>query len=152
MAAKLKEPPKTIRERTSRLLKMAGSIASQELLRRLQSKNGTELPLNLAQIQTLVKELAHLTSIGQVQRASLPSGQALAIKVQYPGIFGESEYPEKMRNISRELVKALRFSAPPQKLIFLHRKLSGVFYILRTLNVKLPLRGYTERFEALALS
>ncbi len=63
--------------------------------------------------------------------------------------FGESAYPEKMRALSRELVKALRYSAPPKKLIFLHRKLSGIFYILRALNVKLPLTQYTERYQAL---
>jgi predicted unusual protein kinase regulating ubiquinone biosynthesis (AarF/ABC1/UbiB family) len=64
--------------------------------------------------------------------------------------FSESEYPENMRKISRELVKSLQFSSPPQKLIFLHRKLSGIFYILRTLKAKLPLTSYTERFETLA--
>jgi len=64
--------------------------------------------------------------------------------------FGESDYPERMRNISRRFVKELKFSPPPRQLIFLHRKLSGIFYILRGLKVKLPLRSYTEKFEALA--
>ncbi len=63
--------------------------------------------------------------------------------------FSESSYPEKMRTITRNLVKSLRFSAPPENLIFLHRKLSGVFYILRGLKIKLQLKSYTERFEAL---
>ncbi len=63
--------------------------------------------------------------------------------------FGDSQYPETMRKIIRELVRTLRYSPPPKSLIFLHRKLSGVFYILRALNVKLPLRTYTEQFEAL---
>ena len=64
--------------------------------------------------------------------------------------FGESDYPERMRNISRRFVQALKFSPPPRQLIFLHRKLSGIFYILRGLKVKLPLKQYTEKFEVLA--
>jgi aarF domain-containing kinase len=64
--------------------------------------------------------------------------------------FSETDYPEAMRKLTRELVKSLRFSPPPKDLIFLHRKLSGIFYILRQLKVKLPLRGYTQRFEKLA--
>ncbi len=66
--------------------------------------------------------------------------------------FSESEYPEKMRSISRQLVNSLKFSPPPKDLIFLHRKLSGVFYILRGLKVKLSLRHYTDKFETLASS
>lgn len=66
--------------------------------------------------------------------------------------FGESDYPERMRSVSRQFVQALKYSPPPRQLIFLHRKLSGIFYILRGLKVKLPLRIYTEKFEALAQS
>lgn len=66
--------------------------------------------------------------------------------------FSDTEYPEKMRKLTRELVKSLKYSPPPKDLIFLHRKLSGVFYILRQLKVNLPLRHYTERFEKLAQS
>jgi len=63
--------------------------------------------------------------------------------------FGESHYPEKMRRLTRELVMALKYSPPPRDLIFLHRKLSGIFFILRALKVRLPLKHHTERFEAL---
>jgi aarF domain-containing kinase len=64
--------------------------------------------------------------------------------------FQDDQYPQNMRKISRDLVKSLKFSPPPRDLIFLHRKLSGVFSILRTLEVKLNLKQYTEPFEALA--
>jgi predicted unusual protein kinase regulating ubiquinone biosynthesis (AarF/ABC1/UbiB family) len=64
--------------------------------------------------------------------------------------FSKTDYPEAMRKLSRELVKALRYSPPPKDLIFLHRKLSGIFYILRQLKIQLSLRRYTERFEKLA--
>ncbi len=64
--------------------------------------------------------------------------------------FSETDYPERMRKLSRDLVKELKHSPPPKNLIFLHRKLSGIFYILRQLKVKLSLRKYTERFEKLA--
>ena len=64
--------------------------------------------------------------------------------------FGETEYPENMRKLAQSLVRVLKYSPPPRELIFLHRKLSGVFNILRALKVRLPLGQYTERFEALA--
>ncbi len=64
--------------------------------------------------------------------------------------FSETDYPQAMRKLSRELVRTLRYSPPPKDLIFLHRKLSGIFYILRQLKIQLSLRRYTDRFEKLA--
>ena len=66
--------------------------------------------------------------------------------------FSDNHYPQNIRTLSRNLVSALKFSPPPKDLIFLHRKLSGVFQILRLLKVKLSLKKYTQKYENLASS
>lgn len=64
--------------------------------------------------------------------------------------FSDQTYVENMRKHSKALVVALKYSPPPKTLIFLHRKLGGIFQMLRILKVNLDLRGYTTRFEELA--
>ena len=64
--------------------------------------------------------------------------------------FRDQAYVENMRRHSKALVMALKYSPPPKTLIFLHRKLGGIFQMLRILKVSLDLRGYTTRFEILA--
>ena len=64
--------------------------------------------------------------------------------------FSDDSYVRNMQRLSKELVGVLKFSPPPKNLIFLHRKLGGIFHMLRILKVTLDLRRYTERFEALA--
>lgn len=64
--------------------------------------------------------------------------------------FQDEEYLTRMRALSRELIGALRYSPPPRTLIFLHRKLGGVFQMLRLLDVELDLRGYLRRFSEIA--
>lgn len=111
---------------------------------------------------TLSKDKAKVLSIGEemglIDPRESPEAKSVFKELLFESMhpitlpeydFAESEYPEKMRKISRDLVRELRFSAPPKSLIFLHRKLSGIFYILRALKVKLPLTQYTQRFEAL---
>ncbi|MDR3608485.1 MAG: AarF/ABC1/UbiB kinase family protein [Oligoflexia bacterium] len=61
--------------------------------------------------------------------------------------FTDDEYLKKMRAHLQKLVKTLRYSPPPKELIFLHRKLGGVFQMLRQLEADLELRPYIERFD-----
>jgi hypothetical protein len=64
--------------------------------------------------------------------------------------FTDQEHPKKVRILSQNLIKELRFSSPPKDLIFLHRKLGGVYQMLRQLEVDLELGSYISRFEALS--
>ena len=57
------------------------------------------------------------------------------------------EYSKAMRSIGIKLIRELRFSPPPRDLIFLHRKLGGIFQILRRLEVTLDLRPFLNAFE-----
>lgn len=64
--------------------------------------------------------------------------------------FADSDYAMRVRQASRDLVRALRYSAPPKALIFLHRKLGGVFHMLRTLQVEMNLASYLDHIDAVA--
>ncbi len=64
--------------------------------------------------------------------------------------FTDQEHVQKVRTLSQNLLKELRFSAPPKDLIFLHRKLGGVYQMLRQLEVDLELGSYLSRFEELS--
>jgi len=60
--------------------------------------------------------------------------------------FGSTRYSNDVRKLSLEFTKMIRFSAPPHQILFLHRKLSGIFRMLQALNVKIPLQEYWENF------
>jgi len=64
--------------------------------------------------------------------------------------FGVNDYVQEMRNLSVDLVKKLKSSPPPSELIFLHRKLGGIFQIIRRLNVSVDLRTYVDPYSELA--
>lgn len=59
--------------------------------------------------------------------------------------FKNDDFLKDNSRLSRQLIQSLKFSPPPHKLIFLHRKLGGVFAILRKLEVELDLQEYWER-------
>jgi predicted unusual protein kinase regulating ubiquinone biosynthesis (AarF/ABC1/UbiB family) len=58
--------------------------------------------------------------------------------------FEEDSYSEVMRRLGVELIRELKFTPPPRELIFLHRKLGGLFQIIRRLNVQMDLRPHLE--------
>ena len=61
--------------------------------------------------------------------------------------FREDPYAEKMRELGIALIRSLRFTTPPRDLLFLHRKLGGIFQILRRLEVSMDLRPHLETFR-----
>jgi aarF domain-containing kinase len=65
---------------------------------------------------------------------------------QQPFDFGSSSYSNDVRKQSMEFTKLIRYSAPPHQILFLHRKLSGVFRMLQTFKVKIHLQEYWENF------
>ena len=65
--------------------------------------------------------------------------------------FSDSDYTKLMRNHSLALGKELKYSPPPRNLIFLHRKLGGVFQMIRQMGVTLDLRPYVGPFEELSV-
>lgn len=62
-----------------------------------------------------------------------------------PFVFGDQDYAKRAREAGQTFVQSLRYSPPPRKLIFLHRKLGGIFNLLRRLDVRLDLVPYWEK-------
>lgn len=65
-----------------------------------------------------------------------------------PFAFGSADYAARSRDVVRRFVEQLRHSAPPRRLLFLHRKLGGLFQLLKRLDVTLDLRPYWQRMLA----
>lgn len=62
-----------------------------------------------------------------------------------PFRFADAAYAASAKEVVRRFVAGLRFSPPPRKLMFLHRKLGGLFQLLKRLEVELDLHPYWER-------
>ncbi len=61
--------------------------------------------------------------------------------------FQNDEYNIRMRNTVQEFIGTLKYSAPPRVILFLHRKLGGVFQLLRMLDVGMNLVPYWEQMR-----
>lgn len=59
--------------------------------------------------------------------------------------FKDDSFLKENSRLSRLLMQSLKFSPPPHKLIFLHRKLGGIFALLRNLEVEIDLQEYWEK-------
>ena len=62
-----------------------------------------------------------------------------------PFAFRDTDYAERSRDIGQRFVRSLKFSPPPRRLLFLHRKLGGIFQLLKRLDLELDLRPYWDR-------
>ena len=65
-----------------------------------------------------------------------------------PFVFDDAQYAARAQDIVRRFVTSLRFSPPPRRLLFLHRKLGGIFQLLKRLGLELDLTPYWERMVA----
>jgi predicted unusual protein kinase regulating ubiquinone biosynthesis (AarF/ABC1/UbiB family) len=62
-----------------------------------------------------------------------------------PFVFRDAEYAARSRDVITRFTRGLRYSPPPRHLIFLHRKLGGLFQMLKRLDVTLDLRPYWDQ-------
>ncbi len=62
-----------------------------------------------------------------------------------PFSFADADYAARSRDVVLRFTERLRFSPPPRDLLFLHRKLGGLFQLLKRLEVTLDLTPYWER-------
>lgn len=63
---------------------------------------------------------------------------------QQPFDFSSSEYGQSVRSEALKFTRQLRYSAPPKDLIFLNRKLGGIFMLLRRLEIQADLSEFRE--------
>jgi hypothetical protein len=63
---------------------------------------------------------------------------------QQPFEFSKTEYSTDVRAKALAMTKKLKFSAPPKQLIFLHRKLGGIFLLLKKLDAQIDLNPFRE--------
>lgn len=62
-----------------------------------------------------------------------------------PFAFRSADYAARSQSVVKRFTRSLRFSPPPRRLIFLHRKLGGLFQLLKRLDVELDLSPYWEQ-------
>lgn len=62
-----------------------------------------------------------------------------------PFRFRDDDYAKRSKEAGQKFVQSLKYSPPPRKILFLHRKLGGVFSFLKTLDVQIDIRPYWER-------
>jgi aarF domain-containing kinase len=60
--------------------------------------------------------------------------------------FSDDDYAKRSRDVVTRFTRALRHSPPPRRLLFLHRKLGGLFQLMKRLDVELDLGPYWEQF------
>ncbi len=61
-----------------------------------------------------------------------------------PFDFSNGEYSQEVRSEAWRFSRMLKYSAPPKQLIFLHRKLGGIFMLLKKLDIKADLSEFRK--------
>lgn len=66
--------------------------------------------------------------------------------------FSDDQYSQNIRDMSRKMITGFKLTPPPKDIIFLNRKLNGLFQIARRFESKMDLRPYMDFYEELAKS
>lgn len=61
--------------------------------------------------------------------------------------FSDQKHLEVSQAASKKLVSALKYSPPPHNILFLHRKLGGVYSVLKNLGVSLDISKYWKQMQ-----
>ncbi|MCB9072778.1 MAG: AarF/ABC1/UbiB kinase family protein [Bdellovibrionaceae bacterium] len=62
-----------------------------------------------------------------------------------PFHFANKDYAQRSFTIGRDFTNSLKYSAPPKHILLLHRKLGGIFNILRRMDVTIDLVPYWKK-------
>ncbi len=67
--------------------------------------------------------------------------------IKNPGLFqfSDKEFLVKAQDIGRRFTAGLKYSAPPHKIMFLHRKLGGLYSFLKKLDVAIDIGPYWDQ-------
>jgi aarF domain-containing kinase len=64
-----------------------------------------------------------------------------------PFVFADADYSKEVRVATLAFTSKVRLSPPPRKILFLHRKLGGVFSLLKSVEARLDLTPYWQRLD-----
>jgi aarF domain-containing kinase len=62
-----------------------------------------------------------------------------------PFRFRDDDYAKRSRALGQKFTQSLKYSPPPRKILFLHRKLGGIFTLLKKLDVQMNIYPYWEQ-------
>src|SRR5690606_14604772 len=62
-----------------------------------------------------------------------------------PFRFKDEDYARRANEVGRRFTTSLRYSVPPKQILFLHRKLGGIFNLLRRMDVSINLTPYWKK-------
>lgn len=63
-------------------------------------------------------------------------------KERQPFQFEDADYAKRTREAGTRFANSLKYSPPPHQILFLHRKLGGLFNFVRKMDVRLDLSGF----------
>jgi len=67
------------------------------------------------------------------------------LPAKQPFRFRNDDFGKRSRDFGRAFAQKLKYSAPPRKVIFLHRKLGGIFTLLKKMDIEISLLPYWEQ-------
>lgn len=67
------------------------------------------------------------------------------LEAYQPFDFSDVDFEKQSRETAIAFSRSLKYSAPPKKIIFLHRKLGGIFNLLKKMNTRMDLSPYWKR-------
>lgn len=65
--------------------------------------------------------------------------------------FSDDHFLKENSRLSKELLSKLKYSPPPHQLLFLHRKLGGIYAILRKMQVKIDVNQFWSRIDQVVI-
>lgn len=65
--------------------------------------------------------------------------------------FSDDHFLKENSRLSKELLSKLKFSPPPHQLLFLHRKLGGIYAILRKMQVQIDVNQFWSRVDQVTI-
>lgn len=68
-----------------------------------------------------------------------------------PVLFSDQEFLSRLREETKNYATQVRYSAPPQQILFLNRKVGGIFHLLKELAVGVNLANLWQEVEAVEL-
>ncbi len=123
--------PAEFRNRYIEMLRDVGSLNAQKVIDS-SIRFGVLDPRESPESQALFGEFI-LMSVEPFQ----PSKQ--------PFKFKDDDFARRSRELGQKFSQSLKYSAPPREIIFLHRKLAGIFTLLKKLDVQLDIQPYWQK-------